>query len=145
MDEQRDRNDDRNQESSTPQKTDWNDRDTSSVGSSADNDGGTSGDYTSGGQGSGSGGQGSGGQGSGAGGQGSDYSGGRAGDYTGGQGASSSQYGAGVGSDTTDRMEKMNQDEGDDMGAGRDQTGKRYMGGEGGQSSQEQAENNPGG
>ena len=36
----------------------------------------------------------------------------------------------------------LNPDEGEDMGAGRDATGKRYMGGTGGVSSQEQAERN---
>jgi len=71
-----------------------------------------------------------------------DNDGGTTGDYTGGQSGMSSEFGGGVGRDfNTD----TSRDEGQDMGAGRDASGKRYMGGEGGTSSQEQSEENTGG
>ena len=51
--------------------------------------------------------------------------------------------GGAVGDDDAQRIARsLNPDEGNDMGAGRDSTGKRYMGGTGGVSSQEQAERN---
>ena len=63
-------------------------------------------------------------------------------DYVGGE-AGSSQLGGDVGTDEARRIaSSMNPDEGADMGAGRDATAKRYMGGTGVVSSQEQAEEN---
>jgi hypothetical protein len=51
--------------------------------------------------------------------------------------------GADVGSEDAARIaDSLNPDEGEDMGAGRDATGKRYMGGTGGVSSPEQSERN---
>jgi hypothetical protein len=67
-------------------------------------------------------------------------------DYLGGESGASSELGGGMDRDEAHRIAStMNPDEGADMGAGRDTTGKRYMGGTGGESSQEQSERNPGG
>jgi hypothetical protein len=64
----------------------------------------------------------------------------------GGESGMSSELGGGLDRDATRKIAtSMNPDEGSDMGAGRDPTGKRYMGGTGGESSQEQSERNPGG
>jgi len=63
-------------------------------------------------------------------------------EYLGGETGTSGQSGD-VGRDAAHQIaDSLNPDEGKDMGAGRDATGKRYMGGTGGESSQEQAERN---
>jgi hypothetical protein len=68
-----------------------------------------------------------------------DNDGGTSGDYIGGQSGMNSELGAGVSRDMGKEMgSKMSRDEGKDLGAGRDSTGKRYMGGEDQKSSDEE-------